>query len=234
MYPDHVAIIMDGNGRWANNKGLPRLAGHKAGVERLKEIVDSTIKFNISFLTLYAFSSENWNRPKLEINDLMNLLETFLNKEAKKFLKENIRLRVIGRRDRLNKSIIDKIEKLEINSDKNDGLNLIIALDYGGREDIRSAIINIYNDFILKNKSIERLTLEEIENSLMTKGIPNPDLIIRTSGEYRISNFLLWQSAYSEYEFVSCNWPDFNTSAYIEVLKNFENRDRRYGQINDY
>lgn len=234
MYPDHVAIIMDGNGRWANNKGLPRLAGHKAGVERLKEIVDSTIKFNISFLTLYAFSSENWNRPKLEINDLMNLLENFLNKDAKKFLKENIRLRVIGRRDRLNKSIIDKIEKLEINSDKNDGLNLIIALDYGGREDIRSAIINIYNDFIVKNKSIERLTLEEIENSLMTKGIPNPDLIIRTSGEYRISNFLLWQSAYSEYEFVSCNWPDFNTSAYIEVLKNFENRDRRYGQINDY
>ena len=234
MYPDHVAIIMDGNGRWAKNKGLPRLAGHKAGVERLKEIVEATINCNVSFLTLYAFSSENWNRPKLEINDLMNLLETFLNKEAKKFLKENIRLRVIGRRDRLHRRIIEKIEELEINSDKNDGLNLIIALDYGGREDIRSAIINIYNDFIRKNKAIERLTLEEIENNLMTKGIPNPDLIIRTSGEYRISNFLLWQSAYSEYEFVSCNWPDFNTSIYIEVLKNFENRDRRYGQINEY
>ena len=234
MYPDHVAIIMDGNGRWAKNKGLPRLAGHKAGVERLKEIVEATINCNVSFLTLYAFSSENWNRPKLEINDLMNLLETFLNKEAKKFLKENIRLRVIGRRDRLNRRIIDKIKELEINSDKNDGLNLIIALDYGGREDIRSAIINIYNDFIRKNKAIERLTLEEIENNLMTKGIPNPDLIIRTSGEYRISNFLLWQSAYSEYEFVSCNWPDFNTSIYIEVLKNFENRDRTYGQINEY
>ena len=234
MYPDHVAIIMDGNGRWAKNKGLPRLAGHKAGVERLKEIVEATINCNVSFLTLYAFSSENWNRPKLEINDLMNLLETFLNKEAKKFLKENIRLRVIGRRDRLNRRIIDRIEELEINSDKNDGLNLIIALDYGGREDIRSAIINIYNDFIRKNKAIERLTLEEIENNLMTKGIPNPDLIIRTSGEYRISNFLLWQSAYAEYEFVSCNWPDFNTSIYIEVLKNFENRDRRYGQINEY
>ena len=234
MYPDHVAIIMDGNGRWAKNKGLPRLAGHKAGVERLKEIVEATINCNVSFLTLYAFSSENWNRPKLEINDLMNLLDTFLNKEAKKFLKENIRLRVIGRRDRLNRRIIDKIEELEINSDKNDGLNLIIALDYGGREDIRSAIINIYNDFIRKNKAIESLTLEEIENNLMTKGIPNPDLIIRTSGEYRISNFLLWQSAYSEYEFVSCNWPDFNTSIYIEVLKNFENRDRRYGQINEY
>ena len=230
MYPDHVAIIMDGNGRWAKNKGLPRLAGHKAGVERLKEIVDSTVNYNISFLTLYAFSSENWNRPKLEINDLMNLLEAFLNKDAKKFLKENIRLRVIGRRDRLNRSIIDKIEKLEINSNKNNGLNLIIALDYGGREDIRSAIIKIFNDFVRKDKSIERLTLEEIENNLMTNGIPDPDLIIRTSGEYRISNFLLWQSAYSEYEFVSCNWPDFNTSSYIEVLKNFENRDRRYGR----
>ena len=230
MYPDHVAIIMDGNGRWAKNKGLPRLAGHKAGVERLKEIVDSTVNCNISFLTLYAFSSENWNRPKLEINDLMNLLENFLNKDAKKFLKENIRLRVIGRRDRLNRSIIDKIEKLEIDSNKNNGLNLIIALDYGGREDIRSAIIKIFNDFVRKDKSIERLTLEEIENNLMTNGIPDPDLIIRTSGEYRISNFLLWQSAYSEYEFVSCNWPDFNTSSYIEVLKNFENRDRRYGR----
>jgi undecaprenyl diphosphate synthase len=221
---------MDGNGRWAKNKGLPRLAGHKAGVERLKEIVDSTVKCNISFLTLYAFSSENWNRPKLEINDLMNLLENFLNKDANKFLKENIRLRIIGRRDRLNRSIIHKIEKLEINSNKNNGLNLIIALDYGGREDIRSAIIKIFNDFVRKDKSIERLTLEEIENNLMTNGIPDPDLIIRTSGEYRISNFLLWQSAYSEYEFVSCNWPDFNTSSYIEVLKNFENRDRRYGR----
>jgi len=230
LYPDHVAIIMDGNGRWAKNKGLPRLAGHKAGVERLKEIVDSTVNCNISFLTLYAFSSENWNRPKLEINDLMNLLENFLNKDAKNFLKENIRLRVIGRRDRLNRSIIDKIEKLEIDSNKNNGLNLIIALDYGGREDIRSAIIKIFNDFVRKDKSIERLTLEEIENNLMTNGIPDPDLIIRTSGEYRISNFLLWQSAYSEYEFVSCNWPDFNTSSYIEVLKNFENRDRRYGR----
>ena len=230
MYPDHVAIIMDGNGRWANNKGLPRLAGHKAGVERLKEIVDSTIKFNISFLTLYAFSSENWNRPKLEINDLMNLLENFLNKDAKKFLKENIRLRVIGRRDRLNKSIIDKIEKLEINSDKNDGLNLIIALDYGGREDIRSAIINIYNDFIVKNKSIERLTLEEIENSLMTKGIPNPDLIIRTSGEYRISNFLLWQSAYSEFFFTKTLWPNFNYNQLKKIINNFNKRKRNFGK----
>ena len=233
MYPDHVAIIMDGNGRWAKNKGLPRLSGHKAGVERLKDTVEFTIKCSINYLTLYAFSSENWNRPKTEINDLMNLLNLFLVNEAKKFLDENIRLRVIGRRDRLKKSIVHKIEELEIKSSNNDGLNLIIALDYGGREDIRRSIINIYNKYKKNNLPIEEISFEEIENNLMTGGIPNPDLIIRTSGEYRISNFLLWQSAYSEYEFVKCNWPDFDNSIYLEALKSFEKRDRRFGKINE-
>ncbi|PPR16840.1 MAG: Isoprenyl transferase [Alphaproteobacteria bacterium MarineAlpha9_Bin3] len=233
MYPDHVAIIMDGNGRWAKNKGLPRISGHKAGVERLKSIVEFTTNCGISYLTLYAFSSENWNRPKKEINDLMNLLSLFLTNEAKNFLKENIRLRVIGRRDRLKKSIIKKIEELEINSSTNDGLNLIIALDYGGREDIRSAIINIYKEFSINNMSIEKLSLKDIEKNLMTSGIPNPDLIIRTSGEYRISNFLLWQSAYSEYEFVKCNWPDFDNDIYLKVLKSFGTRDRRFGKLNE-
>ena len=233
MYPDHVAIIMDGNGRWAKNKGLPRISGHKAGVERLKSIVEFTTNCGISYLTLYAFSSENWNRPKKEINDLMNLLSLFLTNEAKNFLKENIRLRVIGRRDRLKKSIIKKIEELEINSSTNDGLNLIIALDYGGREDIRSAIINIYKEFSINNMPIEKLSLKDIEKNLMTSGIPNPDLIIRTSGEYRISNFLLWQSAYSEYEFVKCNWPDFDNDIYLKVLKSFGTRDRRFGKLNE-
>tara|TARA_Y100001970_G_scaffold273395_1_gene371504 strand:+ start:10889 stop:11566 length:678 start_codon:yes stop_codon:yes gene_type:complete len=224
---------MDGNGRWAKNKGLPRISGHKAGVERLKSIVEFTTNCGISYLTLYAFSSENWNRPKKEINDLMNLLSLFLTNEAKNFLKENIRLRVIGRRDRLKKSIIKKIEELEINSSTNDGLNLIIALDYGGREDIRSAIINIYKEFSINNMSIEKLSLKDIEKNLMTSGIPNPDLIIRTSGEYRISNFLLWQSAYSEYEFVKCNWPDFDNDIYLKVLKSFGTRDRRFGKLNE-
>ena len=233
MYPDHVAIIMDGNGRWAKNKGLPRISGHKAGVERLKSVVEFTINYGISYLTLYAFSSENWSRPKTEINDLMNLLNLFLAKEAKRFLEKNIRLRVIGRRDRLNKSIIKKIEELEANSSNNSGLNLIIALDYGGREDIRSAIINIYKEFSINNIAIEKLSLKDIEKNLMTSGIPNPDLIIRTSGEYRISNFLLWQSAYSEYEFVKCNWPDFDNDIYLKVLKNFEKRDRRFGKLNE-
>jgi len=233
LYPNHVAIIMDGNGRWAKNKGLPRLSGHKAGVERLKDTVDFTIKCGIDYLTLYAFSSENWNRPETEIKDLMNLLSLFLTNEAKKLLEENIRLRVIGRRDRLKKSIVNKIEELEINSSSNNGLNLIIALDYGGREDIRAAIINIYKKYQENNLSIENLSLKDIEDSLMTNSIPNPDLIIRTSGEYRISNFLLWQSAYSEYEFVKYNWPDFNNKIYLEVLKNFGKRDRRFGKLNE-
>ena len=233
MYPIHVAIIMDGNGRWAKKLGLPRIAGHKAGVKRLHDIVKLTIEYNIKYLTLYAFSSENWSRPKLEIDDLMYLLSSFLDKEAKEFLKQNIVLKVIGRRDRLKKDIVDRIEDIEKQSISNNGLTLIIALDYSGREDIRSAIINIYKKISINKTSIENISFEDIENSLMTKGIPDPDLIIRTSGEYRISNFLLWQSAYSEYEFVRCNWPDFNKKRYLDALKNYENRERRFGNLNE-
>ena len=233
MYPVHVAIIMDGNGRWAKKIGLPRMAGHKAGVKRLHSIVKLSIEYNIKYLTLYAFSSENWSRPKLEIDDLMYLLSSFLDKEAKEFLKQNIVLKVIGRRDRLKKDIVDRIEHIEKQSLSNNGLTLVIALDYSGREDIRSAIINIYKKISINKTSIENISFDDIENSLMTKGIPDPDLIIRTSGEYRISNFLLWQSAYSEYEFVSCNWPDFNKKRYVTALKNYENRERRFGNLNE-
>jgi len=233
LYPIHVAIIMDGNGRWAKKLGLPRIAGHKAGVKRLHDIVKLTIEYNIKYLTLYAFSSENWSRPKLEIDDLMYLLSSFLDKEAKEFLKQNIVLKVIGRRDRLKKDIVDRIEHIEKQSLSNNGLTLVIALDYSGREDIRSAIINIYKKISINKTSIENISFDDIENSLMTKGIPDPDLIIRTSGEYRISNFLLWQSAYSEYEFVRCNWPDFNKKRYLNALKNYENRERRFGNLNE-
>jgi undecaprenyl diphosphate synthase len=233
LYPVHVAIIMDGNGRWAKKFGLPRLAGHKAGVKRIHNIVKLTIEYNIKYLTLYAFSSENWSRPKSEIDDLMYLLSSFLQKEAKEFLKQNIVLKVIGRRDRLKKDIVDRIKDIEKQSISNNGLTLVIALDYSGREDIRSAIINIYKKISINKKLIENISFEDIENNLMTKGIPDPDLIIRTSGEYRISNFLLWQSAYSEYEFVKCNWPDFNKKRYSNALKNYENRERRFGNLNE-
>ena len=233
MYPAHVAIIMDGNGRWAKKIGLPRLAGHKAGVKRIHKIVELTIAYNIKYLTLYAFSSENWSRPESEINDLMYLLSTFLNKDAKSLLEKNIKLKIIGRRDRLKKDIIERIECLEEQSIANSGLTLIIALDYSGREDIRSAIINIYKKASQENMDIENITLTDIENNLMTKGVPDPDLIIRTSGEYRVSNFLLWQSAYSEYEFVKCNWPDFNKKQYINALNNYKTRERRFGNLNE-
>ena len=233
MYPVHVAIIMDGNGRWAKKIGLPRLAGHKAGVKKIHKVVELTIINNIKYLTLYAFSSENWSRPKSEINDLMHLLSTFLNKDAKDLLKKNIKLKVIGRRDRLKKDIVERIKQLEKQSISNDGLTLIIALDYSGREDIRSAIINIYKKASLENIDIENISLADIENNLMTKGVPDPDLIIRTSGEYRVSNFLLWQSAYSEYEFVKCNWPDFDKKQYLKALNNYENRERRFGNLNE-
>jgi len=233
LYPAHVAIIMDGNGRWAKKFGLPRLAGHKAGVKRIHKIVELTIAYNIKYLTLYAFSSENWSRPESEINDLMYLLSTFLNKDAKSLLKKNIKLKVIGRRDRLKKDIVERIECLEEQSLANSGLTLIIALDYSGREDIRSAIINIYKKASQENMDIENISLTDIENNLMTKGVPDPDLIIRTSGEYRVSNFLLWQSAYSEYEFVKCNWPDFNKKQYINALNNYQTRERRFGNLND-
>ena len=233
MYPAHVAIIMDGNGRWAKKIGLPRLAGHKAGVKRIHKIVELTIAYNIKYLTLYAFSSENWSRPESEINDLMYLLSTFLNKDAKSLLEKNIKLKVIGRRDRLKKDIIERIECLEEQSIANSGLTLIIALDYSGREDIRSAIINIYKKASQENMDIENISLTDIENNLMTKGVPDPDLIIRTSGEYRVSNFLLWQSAYSEYEFVKCNWPDFNKKQYMNALNNYKTRERRFGNLNE-
>ena len=233
MYPPHVAIIMDGNGRWAKKFGLPRVAGHKAGVKRIHNIIQLTIDYNIKYLTLYAFSSENWARPKSEISDLMSLLSSFLNKDAKVLLEKNIKLKVIGRRDRLKKDIIKRIEDIEKQSFNNSGLTLIIALDYSGREDIRSAIINIYKNTSKSNINIENISLNDIDNNLMTKGTPDPDLIIRTSGEYRVSNFLLWQSAYAEYVFVKCNWPDFNKKQYVNALDLYKKRERRFGSINE-
>ena len=233
MYPHHVAIIMDGNGRWAKNKGLPRIAGHKAGVKVLKNIINKSCELNIKFLTLYAFSSENWNRPKSEINDLMNILSSYLKTNAKNLIDNDVKLIVIGRRDRIKKSIINNINLLEERSKNNKKINLVIALDYGGREDIRQAVLSLINKYKENIDYKKQITLKDIDNHLMTKNIPDPDLIIRTSGEYRISNFLLWQSAYSEYVFLNCYWPDFNQDIYLEALNQYKLRDRRYGSLNE-
>jgi len=233
LYPHHVAIIMDGNGRWAKNKGLPRIAGHKAGVKVLKNIINKSCELNIKFLTLYAFSSENWNRPKSEINDLMNILSSYLKTNAKNLIDNDVKLIVIGRRDRIKKSIINNINLLEERSKNNKKINLVIALDYGGREDIRQAVLSLINKYKENIDYKKQITLKDIDNHLMTKNIPDPDLIIRTSGEYRISNFLLWQSAYSEYVFLNCYWPDFNQDIYLEALNQYKLRDRRYGKLNE-
>ena len=182
---------------------------------------------------MYAFSSENWNRPKSEINDLMNILSSYLKTNAKNLIDNDVKLIVIGRRDRIKKSIINNINLLEERSKNNKKINLVIALDYGGREDIRQAVLSLINKYKENIDYKKQITLKDIDNHLMTKNIPDPDLIIRTSGEYRISNFLLWQSAYSEYVFLNCYWPDFNQDIYLEALNQYKLRDRRYGRLNE-
>ena len=228
-YPKHTAIIMDGNGRWAKNKGLPRIAGHREGAKKAREIIEASITLKLQYLTLFAFSSENWSRPKREVNDLMKLLNATLNKDFNEYLKKNVQLRVIGNRNRIDINIKKRIEELEELTRKNKGLNLTIALDYGGREDILFALKNI----IKRKTKIEKIDFKLISENLMTQFLPDPDLIIRTSGEIRISNFFLWQSAFSEFDFVTCFWPDFNREKFVKCLDKYKNRDRRYGNINE-
>ncbi len=222
--PNHIAIIMDGNGRWAKARRLPRTAGHKKGVEATKKIVTHAGEIGLPYLTLYAFSTENWARPVDEINDLMALLRFYLKSETAELLKNNVRLRVIGRRDRLSKDIIDMIENIEEKSKDNTGLNLSICLDYGGREEILNAV-----NTAIKNG--HAVTEEAFSQYLYTFDIPDPDLLIRTSGEYRISNFLLWQCTYSELYFSDILWPDFTADEFDNAIQSYNQRERRFGGI---
>lgn len=220
--PKHIAIIMDGNGRWAKSRHLPRTAGHKKGVEVTKSIVRHSGEVGLKYLTLYAFSTENWARPDDEINDLMGMLRYFLKGEAQELLKNNVRLRVIGFRDRLSQDIIDLINDLEVQSENNTGLNLTIALDYGGRQEILNAV-----NLVIKN-GVE-VDEQDFAKHLLTSGVPDPDLLIRTSGEMRLSNFLLWQCAYTEFVFSDKLWPDFTTDEFDKAIAEYQQRDRRYG-----
>ena len=233
FYPAHIAIIMDGNGRWAKKKSLPRIAGHQKGAKRAREIIEASIKLNLEYLTLFAFSSENWSRPKNEVNDLMVLLNDYLNKETEQYLKRNVKLRVIGNRNRLQSSIVKRIQQIENITINNNGLQLTIALDYSGREDILFAIKEIYKSYVNKKINFDEINIPNLSNYLMTSELPDPDLIIRTSGEVRLSNFFLWQSAYSEFEFVKCCWPDFTKRKFMLCLEKFKNRERRYGNIHE-
>ena len=224
LLPKHVAIIMDGNGRWAKARRLPRTMGHKKGVDTTKAIVRHAGKIGIEYLTLYAFSTENWSRPEDEINDLMGLLRVFLKSEAADLHKNNVRLRVIGARDRLSDDIVKMIENVEGMTANNTGLNLNVALDYGGRQEILSAV----NDAVENGKKVDEETFSFM---LSTSNLPDPDVLIRTSGEMRISNFLLWQCAYTEFVFSDVLWPDFSTDKFDKAIAEYQNRDRRYGRV---
>ena len=227
--PEHVAIIMDGNGRWAEARGLTRFHGHSEGAKSARIAVESAIKYKIRYLTLYSFSSENWKRPQTEINDLMGLLRSYLENEMKTLVENGIRLRVIGERADLGEDIVELIEECEEGTSQNKILDLFIALSYGGRYEITEAARQLA--IKVKEGNIESTDINEeiFSKHLYTWGVPDPDLIIRTSGEKRVSNFLLWQLAYSELVFSDTLWPDFSEGDFKKALSEFYLRDRRFG-----
>ncbi len=227
-HPNHIAIIMDGNGRWAQARGLPRLEGHRRGVEAVKKTVKTTMELHIPYLTLFGFSSENWKRPQEEIKELMKLLRYYLRSETAELHKNDIRIRVIGDRTAFSQDIIELIDNAEKLTKDNSSLTLTIALNYGGRNDILRAAKKVADSGLDLNDEGFEVAFQQ---SLMTKGLPDPDLLIRTSGEQRISNFLLWQCAYSELYFTDINWPDFNRESLIEAIESYTKRERRYGDV---
>ena len=229
--PKHIAIIMDGNGRWAKSRNLPRWKGHEAGAESVREVIDACIEANVQYLTLYAFSTENWNRPKPEVTALMKLLEKFLTSHTSDLQKNNVKLQAIGRLNDLTEGPMNALSKTISETRNNTKLNLILALSYGAREEIVDAVNNIIRLTKEGNLDDSKLTTSSFEKHLYTKNIPDPDLLIRTSGEMRISNFLLWQISYSEIFISKKLWPDFNKDDLFKAIDSFAQRDRRYGEI---
>ena len=227
----HVAIIMDGNGRWARARGLARTAGHKRGAEAVKEVVRAAGTLGIPYLTLYGFSSENWKRPAPEVNDLMGLLRFYSRSEIAHLHENGVRLRVIGERHRLAPDIVAMIDSAERQTGDNTALTLVIALSYGGRAEITSAARRIAEDVAAGRLGTAAIDDEAFTRYLFTAGIPDPDLLIRTSGEKRISNFLLWQLAYAEFVFVDTLWPDFGQADFERAIQEYRGRERRYGAV---
>ncbi len=225
--PQHVAVILDGNGRWANMRGLPRVEGHRRGAERAKEIITASRKLGIGFLTLYTFSMENWQRPPDEVSTLMRLLEMYLRREFEDMVKNGIVYRAIGELWKLPGNIQSLIKDIEERTSKNKGMTLVTALSYGGRDEIIRAV----KKAVHAGLNPEELTEESFSGLLDTAGLPPPDLIIRTSGERRLSNFLLWQSAYSEFYFTETLWPDFTEKEFMRALEDYGARERRFGAV---
>ena len=229
--PRHVAIILDGNGRWAKAKGLPRTAGHTAGAKNVEVVCEEAYNMGIEYLTLYAFSTENWNRSKEEVTALMNLLNQYLKNCLKTAKKNNMRIRVIGDISRLDPSMQEKICLLEKESASYTGLNLTIAINYGSRDEIVRGIKRMYQDVEEHKLDADAISEDTVSKYLDTADLPDPDLMIRTSGEQRLSNYLLWQLAYAEFYFTAVAWPDFHGEELRKAVEAYENRDRRYGKV---
>lgn len=225
----HVAIIMDGNGRWAAGRGMPRTFGHRAGIEAVRRTLKAAGELPISHVTLYSFSAENWRRPKLEINELMGLLRYYLSSELAALHKEGMRVKVIGDRSQLAPDIVDLIDRAETLTKDNKGLTLTLALSYGGRQEITFVAKSIAQAVDRGEINADAVDESVVQSFLFTNDIPDPDLVIRTSGEKRISNFLLWQSAYAEYVFLDVLWPDFSKDDLAGAIAEFHSRERRYG-----
>lgn len=231
LIPRHVAVIMDGNGRWAVSRGLPRVQGHRRGVEAVRRLLDSCEKYGVQYLTIFAFSSENWSRPAEEIGELMGLLRFYIKSELANLHKKGIRLKIIGDRKRLEPDVLEIITHAEKITAANRGAQLNIALSYGGRMDIVAAAKAAAQDVLAGKLDVAAINEEIFANYLETADIPDPDLLIRTSGEQRISNFMLWQLAYTELVFIERLWPDFNEQDFLAALKQFSGRQRRFGGI---
>ncbi|MBE0579267.1 isoprenyl transferase [Devosia sp.] len=229
--PAHLGVIMDGNGRWAQARGKRRTEGHIEGVKALRNLVELCITYGVGHLTVFSFSSENWTRPKDEISFIFNLLRRFVASDLQRLIRNNVRVRIIGSREGLEPSLVRLIDDVEAKTSANTGLVLIVAFNYGGKAEIAEAARKLAREVAAGRLSPEDITEERLAGALYTAGLPDPDLIIRTSGEQRISNFLLWQAAYAEFVFVEENWPDFDEASFVRVLEAFSRRDRRFGGI---
>jgi undecaprenyl diphosphate synthase len=229
--PRHVAFIMDGNGRWAQQRGLPRIAGHRAGVDALRKTIAHALKLELEYLTLFSFSSENWSRPASEVDGIMGLLRRFVRSDLAELNAKNVRIRIIGSRDNLPADILNYLIEAENTTETNTGLTLIVAFNYGGRDEICRAVRKIAHQVSDGQLTPDQITEATLTNALDTASLPDPDLLIRTSGESRLSNFLLWQNAYTEFVFLDVFWPDFAENDFDQALQNFAKRDRRYGNV---
>jgi undecaprenyl diphosphate synthase len=229
--PAHIGVIMDGNGRWARARGKARTVGHVAGVKALRRMVELCIRYHVRYLTVFSFSSENWSRPRDEVRFIFGLLHRFVASDLETLIRNNVRVRIIGDRENLEESLKRLIADVEAKTAANTGLNLVVAFNYGGKAEITTATRRIAEAVAAGTLKPEDIDERTVERALYTTGMPDPDIIIRTSGERRFSNFLLWQGAYSELIFVEDNWPDFNETTFLHVLEEYSSRDRRFGGI---